>query len=78
MKGLTEYLERAEIEYIAAHGGGYLEHFHFDKDVAAHARRLGFRVKEFYHDDMTLMEWVRLTNGICICCNDGFVFKGKK
>lgn len=75
MKGLFEHLQKAEIEFIATHGGGYPETFKWDKDILAHARRIGFKVSPRV-DDIDGNKWVRTTSNIDICLTDGFVNKG--
>ncbi|WP_312641514.1 hypothetical protein [Hydrogenoanaerobacterium sp.] len=71
-KGLREYLQKAEIEYIATHGGGYPETFKWDDDIEAHVRKMGFRIKERIVVDGN---WLCTTNGISICLEDGFITK---
>lgn len=70
MRGLREYLQKAEIEYIAAHGGGYPETFKWDANIEDHIKRIGFRVKERYSVDNC---FIKTTSGICICLDDGFI-----
>ncbi len=72
VKGLREHLQKAEIEYIATHGGGYPETFKWDSDIEAHVREIGFRIKEHLQVDG---KWLLTTNGISICLEDGFVVR---
>ena len=75
-KGLVEHLQRAEIEYIATHGGGYPESFSFDSDIEVHLRRLGFRIKEKYNTGLNGEQpqwWALTTNNIAVHLGDGFL-----
>jgi len=75
MKGLKEHLQKAEIEYIAAHGGGYPVTFTWDPEIEAHIERLGFNVKRrFTADD----EFLVTTSGIVICLADGYICSKNK
>lgn len=72
---------RAEVLFLADHGGGYPDCLTGDSLTPAARRvilcRLGFRVSEAYEmpgDNWDKLEpWVRLTNGIAINLKAGFV-----
>lgn len=77
----AEYQSRAELLFLADHGGGFPDCLSEQKLTPAGRRvilcRLGFRVSEAYEmpgDAWDQLEsWVRLTNGIAINLGDGFV-----
>lgn len=76
-------LARCEIIFLADHGGGYpdaLAGDHFTPDDRLDILRgLGYRVSERYEmpapgrDADKLWPWVRLTNGVAVCLQDGIV-----
>ncbi len=70
MKGLREHLQKSEIEYIAAHGGGYPETFKWDADIEAHVKRVGFKIERHFTADN---EFIETTSRIAICLVDGFI-----
>lgn len=74
MKGLHEHLQKAEIEYIASHGGGYPETFKWNADILAHARSIGFKIRPGV-ETVGIVKWVRTIGGISISITDGFVIK---
>lgn len=75
MKGLREHLQKAEIEFIARHGGGRPINFKWDENIEEHARRIGFRIKS--HDDgVDGNKWIVTTGDINICLTDGFIYRG--
>lgn len=74
MDGLREHLQKAEIEYIASHGGGYPETFKWDADILTHARSIGFKIRPGV-ETVGIVNWIRTTNGISISITDGFVVK---
>lgn len=81
---------RAELLFLADHGGGYPDAL-TRPDMTPAARRvalgrLGFRVLEEYdmpRDPLqpdtpdNLEPWVRLANGVGVCLADGFVNRTK-
>lgn len=71
VRGLREYLQKSEIEYIAKHGGGYPETFKWDNDIEEHLKRIGFRIKRRFTADN---EFVETTSKIAICLEgNGFI-----
>ena len=76
-------LARTELLFLAEHGSGYPDVLNQPGMTPAARRvalrRLGFRVREEYmmpddNWDYTV-PWVRLTNGIGVCLQDGFVVR---
>ncbi len=75
---------RQEILFLADHGGGWPSVL-AGRCLNAEARRdvlrgLGFRVCERYEmpdNDDILVPWVRLTNGVAVCLQDGFVSRNR-
>lgn len=67
MKGLHEHLQKCEIEYIAAHGGGYPEALRglTGEAIVKYLRRIGFRIKERFEAEEGSW-WVRTTGGIAV------------
>ena len=83
LRGQRELVQtRAEVLFLADHGGGYPDCLAGDGLTPA-ARRvilrhLGFRVAEEYDMPSTLdwdirEPWVRLTNNVAVSLADGFV-----
>ena len=70
MIGLREYLQKAEIEYIAAHEGGFPETFKWESDIEKHLRTIGFRIKEHFTADN---EFILTTSNIAVCLTDGYI-----
>ncbi len=77
-RGLREHLQKAEVEYIATHGGGYPVTFKWDTDIESHLRRIGMNIKGHIDDDIDGHKWVKVSGGIDVCLNDGFVYKEVK
>lgn len=79
---------RAELIFLADNGGGYPDALRGDGLTPAARRvllrRLGFRVKEEYEMEAAYLwepgmwPWVRLTNGVAVCLQDGFVSRAEK
>ena len=74
---LHDYLLKAEIEYLAEHGGDiipFLQPYIDTPDaVLVYLKLIGFRVKRRFEVDGT--KWIKTTTGISICLNDGFCIK---
>lgn len=79
---------RAEVLFLADHGGGYPDCLSGDGLTPAARRvilrRLGFRVREEYDmpdskdwDDPVRWPWVRLTNDVAVCLVDGLVSRAR-
>jgi len=76
---------RAEVLFLADHGGGYPDCLARGSLTPAGRwvalRRLGFRVAEEYEmpgrDWDELQPWVRLTNDVAVSLADGFVSRVK-
>lgn len=77
MGGLREHLQKAEVEYIATHGGGYPETFKWDEDIEAHMKRIGFRIKDRLPDiyDCGMGVVVFTTSKISVDLKSGFIYK---
>lgn len=73
MTGLTEHLQKSEIEYIATHASGYPVTFRWDKDIEAHIKKIGFKIKRRFTVDKN--QWIVTTSNISICLTDGFITK---
>lgn len=77
---------RAEVLFLADHGGGHPDCLSGDgmtpADRRVTLRRLGFRVAEEYEmpgrDWDELQPWVRLTNDVAVSLADGFVSRAKR
>ena len=80
---------RAEVLFLADHGGGYPDCLAVDGLTPAARRlilrRLGFRVAEEYDmpdpkdwDSPVRWPWVRLTNDVAVCLVDGIVSRAAK
>lgn len=76
MTGLALFLQKCEVKFIAANGGGNPETFVWNEDIVAHLRRIGFGIKGIctgaYPEEP---EWVETTAGISVCLEDGFISK---
>lgn len=82
--------ERAELHFLADNGGGYPDVLN-KPDMTPAARRvalgrLGFRIQEEYDMPRDILKpdapdnrepWVRLTNGVAISLEHGFVNRTK-
>lgn len=85
LRRLWELIQaRAEVLFLADHGGGYPDCLAGDGLTPAARRvilrRMGFRVTEEYdmpapkdRDSPVRWPWVRLTNDVTVCLVDGFV-----
>ena len=80
MKGLQEFLQKAEVEYIATHDGGYPQTFKWDDDIESHLKRIGFRIKErlpaihAFEDDVG--DVIVTTSNITVGSKNGFIIMG--
>lgn len=79
--------DRREILFLADHGGGWPDVLAAPGlDVKAREdvlRGLGFRIAERYEmegmgTDNDMWPWVRLTNDIAVCLQDGFVSRHRE
>lgn len=78
---------RCEIIFLADHGGGWpdvLAGPGLDSEYRLEVLRgLGYRVSEHYEmagtvpDADKMWPWVRLTNGVAVCLQDGFVTRNR-
>jgi hypothetical protein len=69
-------LQKAEVEYIATHGGGYPETFQWDlPGLAEQLRRIGFKIRGFEYGDV---DWIVTTSGVYVSPSDGFIYKNRQ
>ena len=82
--------DRTELLFLADNGGGYPDALRGPDMTPAGRRvavgRMGFRIREEYEMPRDVLKpdtpdnrepWVRLTNGIAVSLNDGFVNRTK-
>lgn len=62
---LDKHLAKCKIEYIAKHGGGYIDEIKGEPEnvIPAYLRELGFKIKERFEADG---KWIRTTGGISV------------